>query len=134
MIDLALWPQWEEPKTAPLDAREGMPRIWSVQLYRQDGRKGPLNPGAPMTIDMLFAGLHDSVSWLQVRVWVTDEERVVAVAETGTRVYSPNGMLLLHANLQLGLNHGRYNLCCSMWNKGEARAIEPIWTFPLEVK
>jgi len=133
MLDLALWPQWEEPKTAPLDALEGLPRIWSVQLYRHDGRKGPLSPGAPMTIDMLFAGLHDSVSWLQVRVWVTDEERVVAVAETGTRVYSPNGMLLLHANLQLGLNHGHYNLCCSMWNEGEERAIEPIWTFPLEV-
>ena len=134
MGDLAMWTQWEQPGSAYPDAREGLPRIWTVQIYRHDGGTGPLSPGSRMTVDITFAGLNQAISLLKLRVWVTDEERVVSVGETETRVFSPNGMLVLHANLQLTLNHGNYHLCCSMWNEDEGRAIEPIWRFPLELR
>ena len=134
MGNLALWPQWEQPPAGSLDAREGMPRVWTVQLQRHDNTIGPLPPGSRLTLDITFAGLNQAITLLNFRVWITDEERVVSVGETATRVFSPNGMLILHANFQLTLNHGHYSLCCSMWNKEEGRAIEPIWSFPVEVR
>jgi len=132
--DLALWAQWELPAAALSNVEETSPRLFSIELHRRDNREGAVAPGDHLTMVGTFLGLPPSIYNLAVRVWVADEHRILASEVISSRTYSPHGMMLLHLHIQANIPAGHYDLNCAMWNEVEARAVEPVWTFPLMIQ
>lgn len=130
LADLATWCQWEILETT-VPTADPYPQLATVRLHRHDAGEGPLPPSSLLTIDMTIAGLSRRINGLHTRVWISDGERVLAIARNTARIVSPSGAIRHYVHIQLNLQEGLYTLFCSLWDLLSERPIEPVWSFPL---
>ena len=131
--DLALWTQWEVPAVYTVEAEDDGPRLFMAEIHRKDDREGPISPGAHLTLVGTFVNLPRGIPNLTVRIWITDQENVIASEVTSSNISTPHGMVIMHCHMQINAPLGHYDLCCAMWCGAEARPFEPVWSFPLEL-